>query len=161
MDKLHPPSPLNWTIDWQIKLGPDCTDDSQRWRKSLLCFESHPCACVGQTVNAAALHKLLQRFSLIEHGLFGSGQLIISIILATATWLHTLTQKIVQFSELSHEWYLFWCYSIQTTHHKKVTIYSSFLAKSKSSSTVSKWTQQCEVFLKKESYNIWVWWSLC
>lgn len=99
----------------------DKSHDSQRWRETLCCFKSRPCACVGQTEDAAVLNQLAQKFSLIERGLFCSGQLIIShyrYYLSCYTTVHNST-KIMHFRFIFYEWYFLWRYSMQNKHWEK------------------------------------------
>lgn len=129
-------------------------DDARR-------FESRPCSCVGPSVDAAALrtseifaHQAWTRW-------LGSADRVLLLTLA---------------SPLLHDWmpphkrYTVFCRSVRCflpgsahmqTTLEEVTLYSSCLSKSESSRTVSKRREQHEAFLKKASYNICVWWSLC
>lgn len=140
------------------------TRDSSLWVTSVcMCWANSGCSCTPSARPKIFTHQAWTRS-------LGSAVLVLVLVLygstnnslAAATRLYTLAQKKCNSDPyFSRVIYFLMLFNADHTLKKKVTICCSFLAKSKSSSTVSKWTGQHEVFLKKASYNICVRWSLC
>lgn len=107
------------------------------------------------------LRSARHRFSLIVDSLTRVSWLcaIADLSLAAATRLDTLPQRYTVYCR-TVRCFLPGSAHMQTTP-EEVTVFSSCLSKSESSRTVSKWTEQHEAFIKKASYNMSVWWSLC